>query len=97
MANDVPTNDLDIRTKIGFAAGYICNGITFSMHVPYSMLFYQGVINIENTNVGIIFFIGQITNGVSALIVGIFSDVDLNMWICHTYGRRKVNHDNYQP
>ena len=91
MANDVPTNALDIRTKIGFAAGYICNGITFSMHVPYSMLFYQGVINIENTNVGIIFFIGQITNGVSALIVGIFSDVDLNMWICHKYGRRKVN------
>ena len=94
MANDVPTNDLDIKTKIGYAAGFICHGIGFAIHVPYCMIFYQSVIGIDSTNIGIIFFIGQITDGVSALIVGLFSDLDLNMWICHTYGRRKVSRIN---
>ena len=92
MANDVPTNALDIKTKIGYAAGYICLGITLAIYIPYCMLFFQSVINIESQYVGIIFLIGQITDGVSALIVGFLSDLDLNVSICHTYGRRKVNH-----
>ena len=91
MANDVPTNDLDIKTKIGYAAGFICHGITFVIHIPYCMIFYQSVIGIDSTNIGIIFFIGQISCGVSALIVGLFSDLDLNIWMCHAYGRRKVS------
>ena len=92
MVNDVLINDLDMTTKIGYAAGYICLGMTIALHNPYCMLFYQSVIQIEATNVGIIFLIGQITDGVSALIVGFLSDLDLNVSICHTYGRRKVNH-----
>ena len=90
MANDVPTNALDIKTKIGYAAGYICLGLTYAIHIPYCMLFFQSVINIESQYIGIIFLIGQITDAVSAPIVGLLSDLDLNMWICHTYGRRKV-------
>ena len=92
MATDVINNDLDIKTKIGYAAGYICLGITLAIYIPYCMLFFQRVINIESEHVGIIFLIGQISDGVSAPIVGLLSDLDLNMWICHTYGRRKVNH-----
>ena len=92
MATDVINNDLDIKTKIGYAAGYICHGITSAINVPYCMLFYQSIINIESTNVGIIYLIGQITDGLAAPILGQIQDLDLNMWICHTYGRRKVNH-----
>ena len=90
MAADVITNDLGIKTKIGYAAGYICLGLTYAIHIPYCMLFFQSVINIESQYIGIIFLIGQITDAVSAPIVGLLSDLDLNMWICHTYGRRKV-------
>ena len=57
------------------------------------MLFYQSIINIESTKVGIIYLIGQITDGLAASIFGQIQDLDLNMWICHTYGRRKVNHN----
>ena len=92
MAKEVTISDLDIKTKIGYATGYICHGITIASHVPYCMLFYQSVINIESTNVGIIFFLGQITDGLSAVIVGFLSDLDLNLWICNKYGRRKVSY-----
>ena len=91
MTDKVPDSHLDIKTKVGYAFGHACNDIFLAIVYTYAMFFYQNVIHIGKSNVGMIYFIGQVADAVSSPIVGILSDLDLDFWLCRTYGQRKVN------
>lgn len=82
-----------MKTKIGYAAGHVCNDIFASLQTTYSMLFLQNVIHLDKSNVGMIYLIGQLADGFTSPIVGYLSDLDLNIWLFKTYGRRKVKYE----
>ena len=92
MANEISENHLDDQTKIGYAAGHILNDISVSLTTPYSLMFYQNVLQIDNDYVGMIYLIGQLVDGFTSPIVGYISDFDMHLWVCNTYGKRKTWH-----
>ena len=91
MTNEDSTNPLNVKTKIGYAAGHILNDIAVVLTSTYMMLFLQTVLGIEKTNVGIIILIGQIVDGLTSPIIGFLSDLNNDLWLCNKYGRRKVS------
>ena len=90
MNQEISNSNLDIKTKIGYAAGHICNDITSSLLASYSLVFYQNILKIDKSLVGIIILIGQLADGFTSSTVGFLSDLHLNFWLCNKYGRRKV-------
>ena len=93
MANQATATHLDVKTKVGYAFGHICNDIFATLQASYAILFYQNVLHMEKSNAGMIYLIGQIADAFTSPIIGILSDLDLNTWLYRTYGRRKVNHN----
>ena len=77
-------------TKLGYGTGHILNDMCASMWFTYMLLFFHNVIRLSNTNAGLIVLIGQIADGISTVLVGVFSDQDHNLWIYINYGKRKV-------
>ena len=92
MASEVSANHLDNQTKIGYAAGHIFNDIAASLQTSYSLVFHQNVLKIDKDYVGMIYLIGQLADGFTSPLVGYISDIDMDIWICNTYGRRKTWH-----
>ena len=92
MASEVSANHLDNKTKIGYAAGHIFNDIAASLRTSYSLIFYQNVLKIDKDNVGMIYLFGQLADGFTSPLVGYMSDIDMDVWMCNTYGRRKTWH-----
>ena len=91
MANQATASHLDVNTKVGYGFGHICNDIFATLQASYAILFYQNVLHMEKSNAGMIYLIGQIADAFTSPIIGILSDLDLDIWLCRTYGRRKVN------
>ena len=89
-SNDLPADNLSIKTKVGYGAGLVFNYIIGALMSSYSLLFYQNVVQLDKTKVGIIYWIGMSITGVSSPIVGLLSDMDSNSWMCNTFGSRKV-------
>ena len=77
-------------TKLGYGTGHILNDMCASMWFTYMLLFFHNVIRLSNTNAGLIVLIGQIADGISTVLVGVFSDQDHDIWIYIRYGKRKV-------
>ena len=77
-------------TKLGYGTGHILNDMCASMWFTYMLLFFHNVIRLSNTNAGLIVLIGQIADGISTVLVGVFSDQDHDIWIYIKYGKRKV-------
>ena len=77
-------------TKLGYGTGHILNDMCASMWFTYMLLFFHNVIRLSNTNAGLIVLIGQIADGISTVLVGVFSDQDHDIWIYINYGKRKV-------
>ena len=86
--NDEP---LSIKTRIGYGAGHICNDITCCIINSYLMLYFQNVIELQTSSVGLIAFIGISVGGFISPVIGFLSDLDADNWICNRYGRRKVS------
>ena len=86
--NDEP---LSIKTKIGYGAGHICNDITCCIINSYLMLYFQNVIELQTSSVGLISFIAMLVGGFISPVIGFLSDLDADNWICNRYGRRKVS------
>ena len=86
--NDEP---LSIKTRIGYGAGHICNDITCCIINSYLMLYFQNVIELQTSSVGLISFIAFLVGGFISPVIGFLSDLDADNWICNRYGRRKVS------
>ena len=96
MTDEHSFNHMDIKTNIGYAAGSICNDITASLMDSYGMLFYQNVLHIEKTDVGIIYLLGRLADGFASVLVGFLSDLNMDFRLCNAYGRRKVRQEIFQ-
>ena len=76
--------------RLGYGTGHILNDMCASMWFTYMLLFFHNVIQLSNTNAGLIVLIGQIADGISTVLVGVLSDIDYDIWIYIKYGKRKV-------
>ena len=85
---------LNVVTKLGYGTGHILNDMSVTMWFSYFLLFFHNVIQMSNTNAGLIVMVGQVVDGISSLLVGVFSDKDYDFWIFLHYGKRKVMDSN---
>lgn len=97
MADDPKSDDLKKSsmpwmTKLSFGVGHVFNDLCASMWFTYLLIFYEKVLLFDSTVAGLVLLVGQIADGVSTPIVGIFSDKQNKIPICARYGRRKVWH-----
>ena len=81
---------VSLVTKLGYGTGHILNDMCAYLWFTYMLLFFHSVIQLSNTNAGLIVLIGQIADGISTILVGILSDQERNIWIYMSYGKRKV-------
>ena len=81
---------LSIVTKFGYGTGHIMNDMAASLGFTYLMLFFQNVVRLHPVNSGLIVLVGQVANGIGAVIVGILSDKEIKIPLCLRYGKRKV-------
>ena len=88
---EISDEPLSIKTRIGYGAGHICNDITCCIINSYLMLYFQNVIELQTSSVGLISFIGISVGGFISPVIGFLSDLDADNWICNRYGRRKVS------
>ena len=81
---------MSLVTSLGYGTGHILNDMCASMWFTYMLLFFHNVIQLSNTNAGLIVLIGQIADGISTVLVGVLSDQEHNIWIYTRYGKRNV-------
>ena len=81
---------MKLVTKIGYGTGHILNDMCASIWFTYLLLFFHDVIRLSNFNGGMIVLSGQISTGMSTVLVGALSDQEHDIWIYARYGKRKV-------
>lgn len=74
-----------------YGIGHVLNDLCSSIWFSYTLLFFEFVLEFDNTLAGATIIIGQVADGISAPIVGILSDKKFESWFCK-YGRRKTWH-----
>lgn len=84
-------NVLSYREWFAYGMGHILNDVCASMWFTYILIFLNAVLQIDSAQSGAALAIGQIADGISTQIVGIFSDKEPDHWLCR-YGRRKIWH-----
>ncbi len=56
------------------------------------LMFVFQVLQFDNTYAGVILFVGQISDAISTVFVGYFSDAGDDLLLCRLFGRRKAWH-----
>ena len=84
------SDKLSYRTKIGYGMGHVFSYIMNALLSTYCVMFYQNVVQLDKRSTGIISAVGFCIIGVSSPIVGWFSDLEVECWLCNKLGRRKV-------
>ncbi|KAK7075196.1 Major facilitator superfamily domain-containing protein 12 [Halocaridina rubra] len=79
-------------TKLSYGVGHVFNDLCASMWFTYLLIYYEKVLEFDPTMAGLVLLVGQIADGMSTPIVGIFSDKENKIPMCARYGRRKVWH-----
>jgi hypothetical protein len=69
-------------TRLAYGTGHILNDLCASMWFTYLLLFFEKVLLFDTMYSGVVLTIGQIADGISTLVVGYFSDKDINSWLC---------------
>ncbi|KAK8385680.1 hypothetical protein O3P69_016453 [Scylla paramamosain] len=57
-------------TKVSYGVGHVFNDLCASMWFTYLLVFYQNVLQFDNTLAGLILLVGQVADGISTPIVG---------------------------
>ena len=76
--------------RLGYGTGHMLNDMCASMWFTYMLVFFHNVVQLSNTDAGLIVLIGQISDGIWVILVGVLSDLDCNNWIYNKIGKRKV-------
>ncbi|KAK8747739.1 hypothetical protein OTU49_016567 [Cherax quadricarinatus] len=79
-------------TKLSYGVGHVFNDLCASMWFTYLLIYYEKVLLFSSTMAGLVLLVGQVADGISTPIVGIFSDKENKIGLCARYGRRKVWH-----
>ena len=69
-----PAARLSLLQKFFYSFGHVFNDLCSSMWFTYLLLFFNKVLQFENTLAGVVLFVGQIADGLATLFVGYFSD-----------------------
>ena len=78
--------------RIGYGLGHVHNDMCAAMWFTYLLIYFHKVLGFENVLAGALLAIGQLADGLSTVIVGIFSDRGGDVWLCYRYGNRKSWH-----
>ncbi|KAJ6219495.1 hypothetical protein RDWZM_005307 [Blomia tropicalis] len=81
---------LSWKTKFFYSLGHIYNDLTVSIWFSYTLLFFQ--YRFTGSLGGTLILLGQVADAIASPFVGYESDKSANMWLCRTYGRRKMWH-----
>ena len=81
------SGDLPYPRRLAYGIGHVFNDLCASMWFTYFLLFYHLVLQIDNTDAGLLVLIGQIADALTTPIVGHFCDNTSNR-----YGGRKTWH-----
>ena len=68
--------------KLAYGTGHILNDLCASMWFTYLLLFFEKVLLFDSINSGVVLTTGQIADGIATLLVGYFSDKDINLRLC---------------
>ena len=82
--------NLNMMTMLGYGTGHVLNDMVNAMWFTYTLIFFHSVIRLSNSNAGLVLLVGQITDGLSSLSIGLLMDQDQNLRIYSCYGKRKV-------
>ena len=82
----------NILKRTGYGMGHVFNDMCAAMGFTYSLIFFQKVLGFESFYAGIFMAIGQLADGISTVLVGIFSDKKDLFCLCVRYGNRKSWH-----
>lgn len=82
---------LSYPATLAYGVGHVFNDLCASMWFTYLLIYFNSVLQIDNRLSGAALAIGQLADGISTQLVGIFSDKDVDHWLCR-YGRRKSWH-----
>ena len=78
------------RTKIGYGCGHVFNDMFLATWFTYMLLFLVNVVQMSSVNAGVILFIGQISDGISSVLMGFILDTRIGCKLYNSYGIRKV-------
>ncbi|XP_074598567.1 major facilitator superfamily domain-containing protein 12-like [Brevipalpus obovatus] len=84
---DVPPS-LPFGQTLGFSIGHVLNDLCSGVWFSYLLVYMTLVIKFSNENAGALLMIGQVADGISTPIVGIYSQ-KIRFW---KYGRKKSWH-----
>ena len=83
-------NALNRVTKYGYGTGHIINDMSGSLWFSLLLLFYMDVVKIGAIYAGIILSVGQVSSGISTVVVGVLIEKKMPFRLWATYGKRKV-------
>ena len=69
-------------TRLAYGTGHILNDLCASMWFTYLLLFFEKVLSFDTLYSGVVLTTGQIADGMFTLVVGYFSDKNINWWLC---------------
>ena len=82
--------NMNMRTKLAYGTGHVFNDMCASMYFTYGLLFWHSVVHLSNTVAGEVVLVGQLSDGIATILVGLLSDINKDFWIYIHYGKRKV-------
>ena len=79
-----------LATGHGNRACHIVNGIFASLWFAELLLYYQKIMKPSSMNAGLIFLVGQLSNGIAIVFVGTLYYEENDLKVCVKYVIRKV-------
>lgn len=92
--NDPSPSTLPLMTKIGFGFGHVYNDLCAGIWFSYTLLFFQGVLQMPSTEAGGLMMLGQVADAIATPIIGHFTDKFGTKQKWHIFG--KINAKNLE-
>ncbi|XP_040575616.1 major facilitator superfamily domain-containing protein 12 [Lepeophtheirus salmonis] len=93
MSTSATGSHLGWFLKFSYSLGHVQNDLYASMWFTYLLVFFNKVLLFDNTSAGVVLFIGQLADGISTPLVGIFCDRGSNSsFLCARIGSRRAWH-----
>ena len=79
---------LTLYQKIGYGSGHVLNDICYCLWSTYVLIFFHEVIHFNNNYVGYVELVGQLADGFSIILVGVWSErLGSTFMLCRTHGQ----------
>jgi len=84
---------LTLSQKIGYGSGHVLNDICYCLWSTYVLLFFHEVIHFNNNYAGYVELLGQLADGFSIILVGVWGErPGFTFRLCRTRGQKKSCH-----